>query len=94
MNTIFVYGLGGADIQYRVIRYTPIPEDSFSIKTLIYEAQMMKIRYPNIERVFAVDNRRNLGRDFMESIKKNTIESCAIFKDILEREGLELTPYI
>lgn len=94
MRTIFLYGIGGPSDQYRVIRYTPIEEDSFSIRTIIWEAQMMKVKYPSVKRVFAVDNRKGLRRDYMESMKKNTVESCAIFKDILEREGLELTQYI
>lgn len=55
---------------------------------------MMKMKYPNIERVFAIDNGRGLARDYREACKKNSIESHAIFKDILEREGLDLTEYI
>lgn len=31
-----------------------------------------------------------LKREFQESIKRNSIESCAIFKDILEREGIKI----
>ena len=52
---------------------------------------MMRMKYPNIERVFAIDNGRGLARDYANALKTNTIESHAIFKDILEREGLELT---
>lgn len=100
MTTVFLYGLGGADQNYRVVRYTPVEIDNLLgtnfgvIRTLKYEAQMMKMKYPNIERVFAIDNGRGLARDYKEAYKKNSIESHAIFKDILEREGLELTEYI
>lgn len=31
-----------------------------------------------------------LKREFQESIKRNSIESCAIFKDTLEREGIQI----
>ena len=97
MTTVYLYGLGGADQMYRVIRYSAVEIDNLVgtnygvIRTLKYEATMMRMKYPNIERVFAIDNGRGLARDYANTWKKNTIESHAIFKDILEREGLELT---
>lgn len=87
MKTIFLYGIAGADKKYRVLRYACIEEPHFSINNIRYAAQLMRIRNPSIEHVYALDNRYGLRRDYMESIKKNTIESCAIFKDILERDG-------
>ncbi len=100
MTTVYLYGLGGADQNYRVIRYSPVEIDTLVgtnfgvVRTLKYEAQMMKMKYPNIQRVFAIDNGRGLSRDYRNAWKKNSIESHAIFKDILEREGIELTSYI
>lgn len=97
MTTVYLYGLGGADQMYRVIRYSAIEIDNLVgtnygvIRTLKYEATMMRMKYPNIERVFVIDNGRGLARDYANALKTNTIESHAIFKDILEREGLELT---
>lgn len=88
MKTMFIYGIGGADKQFRVLRYTRLDDDDITVFNIRYEAEMMRIRNPSIERVYVMDNRRGLSRDFMDSIKKNTIESCAIFKDILEREGI------
>ena len=97
MTTVYLYGLGGADQMYRVIRYSAVEIDNLVgtnygvIRTLKYEATMMRMKYPNIERVFAIDNGRGLARDYANALKTITIESHAIFKDILEREGLELT---
>ena len=97
MTTVYLYGLGGADQMYRVIRYSAVEIDNLVgtnygvIRTLKYEATMMRMKYPNIERVFAIDNGRGSARDYANALKTNTIESHAIFKDILEREGLELT---
>ena len=97
MTTVYLYGLGGADQMYRVIRYSAVEIDNLVgtnygvIRTLKYEATMMRMKYPNIERVFAIDNGRGLARDYANALKTNTIESHAIFKDILEREGLEFT---
>lgn len=90
MKSIFLYGIGGARDQYRVIRYTRIDEQDFSINTLMYEASIMRINYPSIEHVYAVDNRYGLGRTYLESVKKNSIESCAVFKDLIQRQGIEI----
>ena len=97
MTTVYLYGLGGADQMYRVIRYSAVEIDNLVgtnygvIRTLKYEATMMRMKYPNVERVFVINNGRGLARDYANALKTNTIESHAIFKDILEREGLELT---
>ena len=77
MKSMFLYGIGGAENNYRVVRYTEIPEDSMTVLTYKYEASMM-------------DNRHGLRRDYTVAYKKNSIESWAIFKDILEREGIEI----
>lgn len=90
MKSIFLYRIGGARDQYRVIRYTRIDEQDFSINTLMYEASIMRINYPSVEHVYAVDNRYGLGRTYLESVKKNSIESCAVFKDLIQRQGLEI----
>lgn len=90
MKSIFLYGIGGARDQYRVIRYTRIDEQDFSINTLMYEASIMRINYPSVEHVYAVDNRYGLGRTYLESVKKNSIESCAVFKDLIQRTGIEI----
>ena len=90
MKRIFLYGIGGAEKQYRVLKYWVVEEEFISIMNIKYHADMLKIRNPSIEHVYAVDDRYGLYRDYMESIKKNSIESCAIFKDILEREGIKI----
>lgn len=88
MNQVILYGIAGAENQYRVIRYFIIDAELVSISNIVYQANMLRIKNPTVEHVYAIDNRRGLRRDYVESYKKNTIESCAIFKDILEREGI------
>lgn len=90
MKQIILYGISGADKQYAVIKYYCIFEEDISITNIAYQATMMRIKNPAIEHVYAIDNRHGLRQDYIESIKKNSIESCAIFKDILEREGLQI----
>lgn len=88
MNQVILYGIAGAENQYRVIRYFIIDAELVSISNIVYQADTLRIKNPTVEHVYAVDNRRGLRRDYVESYKKNTIESYAIFKDILEREGI------
>ena len=90
MKSIFLYGIGGAQDQYRVIRYTRIDEPDFSIETLTYEASMMRMRYPSVVHIYAVDNKYGLGRMYLDCVKKNSIESCAVFKDFIQRTGIEI----
>ena len=90
MKQIILYGIAGAGDQYKVLRYFAINAEDVTIWYLRHCANMMRMENPTIERVYAVDNRYGLKREYMESYKRNTIESCAIFKDTLEREGLRV----
>lgn len=90
MKTIYLYGISGADQAYRVLKYQFIIEEEISIKEILYTATMMRVRNPSIEHVYAIDNRRGLKYDLQTAMKRNSIESWAIFKDILEREGLQV----
>jgi hypothetical protein len=88
MNQIILYGLSGADTQYRVVKYYCMYEENLSISNLKRRAALMVMQNPGIEHVYAVDNRYGLKTEYIQSYKINSIESCAIFKDTLEREGL------
>ena len=90
MNQIILYGFGGSRDKYRVMKYFVIFDDNISIRTIRNEAEVLRIKCPSIEHVYAVDNRRGLKKDLEESIRENSIESCAIFKDLIEREGLRI----
>ena len=90
MKRIFLYGIGGAEKQYRVLKYYAMEEEFTSIWNIKYQADMLKIKNPSVEHVYVVDDRHGLYYDYKESIRKNSIESCAIFKDILEREGIKI----
>lgn len=87
---IILYGLGGADIQYVAISYYCIYEEDISILTIRHHAEMMKDFNPTIETVYAIDNRPGLRRDYTYSVKKHSIESCAEFKNLLERYGMKV----
>ena len=87
---VFIYGLGGADKQYKALAYRFIMDEDISITNIIYNASMLKAKNPSVEAVYAIDNYHGLRRDLMESVTKNSIESCAIFKNILETQGIRI----
>lgn len=90
MNNIILYGIGDARYQYRVLRYFAIYDERADTSEVKRIARMMQVINPSIEHVYMITNRPGLKCEFMESIKRNSIESCAIFKDTLEREGIKI----
>lgn len=90
MAQIILYGIAGASKQYKAIRYQVIDAEDYTTWNAKYWARMMVSENPSIEHVYQMDNRYGLKREYQMSIKRNTIESCAIFKDTLEREGIKL----
>lgn len=90
MNNLILYGIGDAKYQYRVLRYFYVYDENADVAEIKRIARMMQVVNPSIEHVYLISNRHGLKREFQESIKRNSIESCAIFKDILEREGIKI----
>lgn len=90
MKNLILYGVGNARYQYRVLRYFYVYDESADVAEIKRIARMMQVVNPSIEHVYLISNRHGLKREFQESIKRNSIESCAIFKDILEREGIKI----
>ena len=90
MAQIILYGIAGASKQYMPIRYQVIELEDYTTWYAKYYAKMMVTEYPTVEHVYQMDNRYGLKREFMNAMKRPSIESCAIFKDTLEREGIKL----
>ena len=90
MKNLILYGIGNARYQYRVLRYFYVYDENADIAEIKRIARMMQVVNPSTEHVYLISNRHGLKREFQESIKRNSIESCAIFKDILEREGIKI----
>ena len=88
MDQVILYGLSGADTQYRVLKYYCMYGEALTVSNLKRRAALMVMQNPGIEHVYAVDNRYGLKQEYIQSYKINSIESCAIFKDTIEREGL------
>lgn len=95
MNTnrqVILYGLGGPATAYTVLQYYVLFDENITIDNIWGRAAWLRAINPSIQRVYAIDNRRGLKKDYMESMRLNSMESHAIFKDILEREGREIKP--
>lgn len=90
MKQVILYGISGPTQAYTVLNYYCIYEEFVSIRSIMDEALRLRMKNPSVEHVYAVDNRYGLRRDYKESMKQNSIESHYIFKDILEREGMQV----
>ena len=90
MNRIYLYGIAGASDKYAVIRYAAVDVDYRPIDAIKMEADIMRMDYPSVKQVFAIDARGGLANDYRRAIKSNSIESYIVFKDILERKGIEI----
>ena len=87
---VYIYGLGGADKMYKVLAYHFITEEEITITNIVYQASMLKMRNPSVETVYAIGNYYGLRNDCRASMYRSTIENCAIFKNILETQGVQI----
>ena len=87
---IVIYGIGGPEENYRVLRYRVIDQEFISIAIVKNFAEMMRDEYPSIQEIYAMDNRWGLRKDCTEAFKKNSMAGWIEFKDLIEREGLKI----
>lgn len=92
MRSFILYGLGGADIQYKALGYYIVTSEDFTVRGIKSCAGFMRMYNPSIQSVYLVDNRPGLKREYNYSIKDrhNSIEARYTFKDTLEREGIKI----
>lgn len=89
MNTVYLYGFGGASDSYRLLRYRYIT-DGITIGAIRDEASRMRLEYPSIKRIFAVDNSWVIRSAYNEAKHRPQVENNVVFIDLLERMGLEI----
>lgn len=90
MKRIYLYGIAGVADHYKVVRYSCIDSDGVTIMSLKYEAARLRMDYPNIGHVYAVDESPSLYRSYIEAIRKNSMEVYISFCDTLMRQGVEV----
>ena len=54
---IVIYGIGGPEDNYRVLRYRVIDQEFISIAIVKNFAEMMRDEYPSIQEIYAKNNR-------------------------------------
>lgn len=89
MNTVYLYGFGGASDSYRLLRYRYIT-DRITIGAIRDEASRMRLEYPSIKRIFVVDNSWVIRSAYNEAKRRPQVENNVVFIDLLERMGLEI----
>lgn len=87
---IVIYGIGGPEDDYKVLRYRVINQEFISIAIVKNFAEIMRNEYPSVQEIYAMDNRWGLMKDYKEAFKNNSIAGWFEFKDLIEREGLKI----
>lgn len=90
MKRIYLYGIAGVADHCKVVRYSCVDSEGMTIMSLKYEAARLRMDYPNIEHVYTVDASSSLYRSYMEVIRKDSMEVCVSFRDMLMRQGVEV----
>lgn len=90
MKTIYLYGVGDPADTQQFIRYNRIDEDCFSIMTFKYEAMKMRLEFPSIKRVFAIDNSYSTYRAYKDIRRNKSMDEFIAFIDMLEKQGVEI----
>ena len=91
MTNISLYGIGGADDSYRVLKYWKFFQDNVTISDIIHQAVVMMGAYPSIKQVYAIDGSSELYWDFKKTIKNPSVENNVVFKSVLEKCGILVT---
>lgn len=87
-NYWYLYGIAGASDKYRIVRYEYVDPQYSSSDDIKRHASWLKWNNLGVEHVYAITNRPGLGTLVMNTIKRNSIESNVVFKDVLERSGI------
>ena len=87
---VFIYGIGGADDNYRIVAYQYIKTgESYDI---IHDcravAEWLRYRNPSIKHTYAIGESADLARMYMKARKTNSVEDNVCFKLMLEETGL------
>lgn len=87
---IFIYGIGGANDNYRVVAYQYIKtNESYDIVRDCHAvARWLRYRNPSIKYAYAIGEGADLARMYKKARKTNSVEDNVCFKLMLEETGL------
>ena len=84
-----MYGLMGADKQYRPGKFWIFSSKELSMLAVKHEAEVMK-EFPDIKSVYIVDNRKSIHTAYKYTMRKKSFDANIEFKGLLETYGIEL----
>ena len=84
-----MYGLMGADKQYRPGKFWIFSNEELSMLAVKHEAEVMK-EFPDIKSVYIVDNRKSIHTAYKYTMRKKSFDANVEFKGLLETYGIEL----
>ena len=84
-----MYGLMGADKQYRPGKFWIFSKEELSMLSVRHEAEVMR-EFPEIKSVYIVDNRKSIHTAYKYTMRKKSFDANVEFKDLLETYGIEL----
>lgn len=65
-----------------------LEDDAISVRNIRRLANWMRDTYPEPVAIYAVDNRRGLHKEYLESVKTKDFTKHVEFADIINREGI------
>lgn len=84
-NTVFLYGFTSVHEMHGCYF---ICCEELSIQRIKSIAKLIVTEYPDVKRVYAIDNRRGLRREFLEAAKSNVFVDRFVFEDTCKTEGM------
>ena len=84
-----MYGLMGADKQYRPGKFWIFSNEELSMLSVRHEAEVMR-EFPEIKSVYIVDNRKSIHTAYKYAMRKKSFDTNVEFKGLLETYGIEL----
>lgn len=86
---LFIYGIGGADDNYRVVayQYIKVNESSDITRDAHAVARWLRYRNPSIKYAYGISDSADLARMYKKARKTNSVEDNVCFKLMLEDTG-------
>ncbi len=93
MTPIYMYGLGGYEDHFKIIVHWRIDEDMDNYEDVFdlckSKASYMRYKHPSVKEVYAIYQKPGLAYDYQRTVKKNDIEHCVAFRDMLRAKGMD-----
>lgn len=90
---VYIYGIGGADKQYKVLAYCFVMDEEVTIRNILYQAAMLKARNPSVGRYgyfyFAPEHLIKVPNDKKQNLEDYTMNSHEDINTAMYRAGIK-----